>query len=164
MYPNPHQHDTCNHCFISYTLFLTRGVGSVIQSKVFQHSVFLKILAVCLPYQHEWGGEVDRGRAERVEVWGIYLNYAQDLLFTPILLLGSHGPFHRCPIPKPTSSGETPKSLVSRWEGMEFESSDWEKGVKYCSGPFESKSLKFIALLKIMCLVFKVYFPPPLKF
>lgn len=44
---------------------------------------------------------------------------------------------------------------------MEFESNKrLTKGVQYCCGPFESKSLKFIALLKVICLVFKVYFPP----
>lgn len=35
------------------------------------------------------------------------------------------------------------------------------KGVKYCCVVlFESKSLKFIALLQIVCFVFKVHFPP----
>lgn len=48
---------------------------------------------------------------------------------------------------------------------MEFESEKQvRKGVKYCCGPFESKSLKFIALLKVVCLVFKVRFPPLLNF
>lgn len=35
------------------------------------------------------------------------------------------------------------------------------KGVKYCCVVlFESKSLKFIALLQTVCFVFKVHFPP----
>lgn len=98
MHPNLHRHDIFNRSLISCVLFITRGVGSAIQSKVSQHSVLQDPGRLpAFPAQVRWWGG---GRAERIEVWGIDWNYGQDLICTPILLLGDRGPFPRCLVPR----------------------------------------------------------------
>lgn len=80
-------------------------------------------------------------------------------------MLGSHGPFHRCLVPEATGQVWHLKGWCPNTRGWNLnQKREWEKGWSICCGPFESHSLKFIALLKIVCLVFKVHFPPPLNF
>lgn len=151
MHPNLDQHNTFNRSLISCILFLTHGIDSAIQSKVFHHSVFFKLMAICPPYWHKWGGEMEEGEGRKCRNLRILLKLRSrfDLYSDPAI--GQSWPFHRCLIPKATWSGETAERLASRWEGMEFESkSEWEKKWNVGCGPSESKSLKFIALLKIV--------------
>lgn len=77
-----------------------------------------------------WSGE---GRAERIEVWVIYWNYPQDLMnFYSDPDVGQSWPISQMPCPRSYWSGVTPERLVSKYEGMEFESKKGvRKGVKY---------------------------------